>query len=259
MRKILAIDDNRAIREMIEDYFSARKMKVKTLPDGSRAIETIIHFEPDLILLDINLPGKSGMELLNAFKKHPIAAQIPVIMLTVHKEAATQINGLVTGADDYVTKPCDPNILYARVISVLRRTLSQTREKCDQINLLHYLIDVNTRRGYKSYTKLLENYADSPDWWKCFVPDLIAQKGQKIRCYNFETTQSLQEEAFVERIKAMADILNYLQIEVLLNLIVRTKENEKIAAQIIAENDVPIDVKLIRRKCRTSAVAAGKT
>jgi len=249
MRRILAIDDNSEIRELVEAYFSARKMEVKTLPDGSEAIETIIQFEPDIIILDINLPGKSGLDLLSSFKRHPIAAHIPVIMLTSHVESTTQIKGLVSGADDYVTKPCDPNILYARVLSVLRRTLSQTRNKCDQINLLQYLIHLNEKRGYKIYTKLLEKYENHPVWWKCFVPDLIVEKEQKYRCYNFETTQSLMEDTFLERMKTMAYIQKFLKVEVYLNLIVRKKENEKLALRLIKENDLPISVKLVTKRC----------
>lgn len=247
MRKILAIDDDAEIRELIEAFFSSRQMEVKTLGDGLKAIDVILQFEPDVIILDINLPGKSGMDLLQSFKEHPIVAQIPVIMLTGQSAPTSQINGLVSGADDYVTKPFDLNILYARVISVLRRTLKQSRQKYAEMNLLRYLVRRYTKRDYEIYTKYLKEYEDHPQYWKAFVPDLIIKKGNKFRCFLFESTQSILEETFIERLKAMADIIRLWHKPVELNIIVRTKDNERIARRIIDERDLPINVKLIKK------------
>jgi len=247
LRKILAIDDDGAIRELIEAFFTSRQMEVKTLGDGLKAIETIVRFEPDVIILDINLPGKSGMDLLKSFKDHPIAAQIPVIMLTGQSAPSSQISGLVSGADDYVTKPFDLNILYARVISVMRRSLVQTRQKYSEMNLLRYLVRRYSKRDYTIYTKYLNDYEDFPRYWKAYVPDLIIEKGSKYRCYLVETTQSILEETFLERLKSMAEIITLWHKPVELNIIVRTKDNGRIVKRLIDENNLPIIVKLINK------------
>lgn len=247
MRKILAIDDDAAIREVIESYFQARQMEVTTLEDGSTAIETIIQFEPDVILLDVNLPGKSGMDLLTKFKEHPIVSKIPVIMLTGQSAPTSQINGLVSGADDYVTKPFDLNILYARVLSVMRRTLKQSRQKYTEMNLLRYLIKRYSKRDYVIYTKYIDEYDNHPEYWKAFVPDLIIERGNKYRCFLFESTQSIIEEAFLERLKALANTINLWHKPVELTVIVRMKENETVVKRIIEEHKLPINVKLIKK------------
>ena len=245
MRKILAIDDDSAIRELIEAFFNSRQMEVKILEDGLKALETIIQYEPDVIILDINLPGKSGMDLLKSFKEHPIVNRIPVIMLTGQSAPTSQVTGLVSGADDYVTKPFDLNILYARVISVMRRSLVQTRQKYSEMNLLHYLVKRYIKRDYTIYTKYLNEYEDYPRYWKAYIPDLIIEKGSKYRCYLIETTQSVLEETFLERLKSMAEIINLWHKQVELNIIVRTKDNGRIVQRLIDENKLPITVKLI--------------
>ncbi|MGC9363271.1 MAG: response regulator [Fidelibacterota bacterium] len=247
MRKILVIDDDGDIRELMQTFFESREMEVKTLTEGSKALETVIQFEPDVIILDINLPGKNGIELLKIFKEHPLAAQIPVIMLTGQTAPTMQVNGLVSGADDYVTKPFDLQILYARVISVMRRSLKQSRRKYTEMNLLRYLIGRYTKRDYTIYTKYIDEYDDHPMYWNAFVPDLIIAKGSKYRCFLFESTQSLLEETFLDRMKSMADIIRMWHRPVELNIVVRTKENERIARRIIDENSLPIIVKLIKK------------
>jgi CheY-like chemotaxis protein len=247
MRKILAIDDDSMILDLIVSFFETHQIDVKTLTEGDAAIDTIIQFEPDLIILDINLPGKSGMDLLKIFKEHPIASFIPVIMLTGQTASNVQVSGLVSGADDYVTKPFDLNVLYARVISVLRRSLQLTRNKYSQLNLLRYLIRRYEKRDHTIYTKRLTEFEDHPNYWRGFVPDLIIEKGQKYRCFNFESTQSLLEETFSERMKAMAEIINSWHKQIELNVIVRTKENERVANRLIAEKNLPITVKLIKK------------
>jgi len=247
LRKILAIDDDNEVRELIKTFFALHQMEVKTLGDGSKALETIIQFEPDVIILDINLPGKSGMDLLKTFKDHPIATQIPVIMLTGQSAPASQVNGLVSGADDYITKPFDLNILYARVLSVIRRSLVQTRQKYGEMNLLRYLVRRYIKRDYTIYTKYLKEYEDYPRYWKAFVPDLIIEKGSKYYCYLLESTQTILEEIFLERLKSMADIITLWHKSVELNIIVRTKDNERITRRIIGENNLPINVKFIKK------------
>jgi len=248
LRKILIVDDDPEILSLVQDYLELHQISVTALSEGRYFMETAIRLEPDLIILDINLPDGDGINLLKTLKSKPLTAFIPVIMLTGQSSPEFQVNGLVSGADDYVTKPFDLNILYARVISVLRRSLKQTRSKYDQMNLLRYLINRYTKRDYTIYTKLLEEYPDHPNYWRGFQPDLIAEKGAKYRCYNFETSQSILEESFIERLKLMAEIPNRWKKPIEINIVVRTKENEKIVRRIIDEKDLPIQIKLITHR-----------
>ncbi|MCK4640698.1 MAG: response regulator [Candidatus Marinimicrobia bacterium] len=252
MRKILIVDDDPEILELVKCFLEGRQMTVVTLPEGRKAVETVLQFEPDLIILDIDMPDVNGIDLLKFFKDRPMTSFIPVIMLTGKSAPSSQVSGLVSGADDYVTKPFDLNVLYARVISVLRRSLQQTRLKYDQLNLLRYLIKRYTKRDFSIYTKLLKEFEDHPNYWRGFVPDLIIEKGNKYRCFNFETTQSIIEETFLDRLRTMADIINTWHKSIEISIIVRTKENMRIVSRIIEENKLPITVKFIKKTATKS-------
>jgi response regulator RpfG family c-di-GMP phosphodiesterase len=220
---------------------------VETLSEASQVLDTTLKFEPDLVILDINLPDGNGIELLKILKEKPLTSFIPVILLTGQSAIDSQITGLISGADDYVTKPFNLNLLYARVVSVLRHSLSHTRLKYDQRNLLNYLVNHYSKRDYKIFTKLSQDYPNCPQYWQGFVPDLIIEKGTKYRCFNFETTQSIVEENFLERLKAMAEISSSWRYPVELNIIVRTKENLRLADKIIEENRLPINVRYFKK------------
>ncbi len=252
MRKILIVDDDPEVLELVKEYFEGRQMTVITLVESRKALDTVLQIEPDLIILDINMPDVNGMDLLRTLKDQPITSFIPVIMLTGKSAPSSQVSGLVSGADDYVTKPFDLNVLYARVISVLRRSLQKTRLKYDQLNLLRYLIRRYTKRDFLIYTKLLKEFEDCPKYWKSFVPDLIIEKGNKYRCFNFESTQSIIEETFLDRLRTMADIINTWHKSIEINIIIRTKENMRIVSRIIEENKLPITVKFIKKTATKS-------
>lgn len=243
MQKILIVDDEIEILQLVTDLLTEHNLKVITTTKGLEVEELAINKEPDLIILDINLPDIDGIEVLKNLKKRPMTSFIPVIMLTGKNSADSQIKGLLSGADDYVTKPFDVNVLYARVLSSLRRSLLQTRLKHDQFNLLKYLIHHYNHREYKIYTKLLTEYPDHPDGWSGFVPDLIIQKYSKVRCFNFETSQSLLEESLLDRIISLAKIEES-------TIIVRNKENLKLVAKIIRENNLQVKIKLIKKHIR---------
>lgn len=250
MRKILIVYDDIEILQLISDLLTERKLKVITTTKGLEVEELAIKKEPDLIILDINLPDIDGIEVLKNLKRQPITSFIHVIMLTGKNSADSQVKGLLSGADDYVTKPFDFNVLYARVLSAFRRSLLQTRFKHEQFNLLKYLIAHYTQRKYKVYTKLLTEYPDHPDGWSGFAPDLIIQKYDKIRCFNFETTQSLLEESLLDRLTSLASISARLNIADKSTVIVRTKENYTLVAKIVEENKFPVKIKLFKKYIR---------
>lgn len=118
--RILVVDDEPTVREVVVHYLERDGFVVHQLDRGDLADEAIATFQPDLIVLDIMLPGRSGLDVLRAIGPK----KIPVIMLTARVEEADRVLGLELGADDYVTKPFSPRELVARVRTVLRRAQS---------------------------------------------------------------------------------------------------------------------------------------
>lgn len=119
MAKILIVDDERNILELVKLYLNAEGHSVVTAPDGLSALEKFRGEQPDLVVLDIMLPGIDGWEVCRRLRQN---SQIPIIMLTARGEAVDRIVGLELGADDYVVKPFNPRELVARIKAVLRRT-----------------------------------------------------------------------------------------------------------------------------------------
>ncbi len=120
--RILVVDDEPTVREVVVQYLQRDGYVVHELDRGDLVAETVTTFQPDLIVLDIMLPGLSGLEVLRAIGPN----KIPVIMLTARVEEADRVLGLELGADDYVTKPFSPRELVARVRTVLRRVQPST-------------------------------------------------------------------------------------------------------------------------------------
>ncbi len=242
MKKILVVDDDPEIIEIVTDFLSAHQYKVFSTTNGSEVSHLAIKYEPDLIILDVVLPDISGFDILKNLKSRPITAFIPVIMLTGQTSPNSQINGLITGADDYVTKPFDINILHARIINALRHSLLPTRQKHDQFNLVSYLIGVYLKRGYECYTKLLDQYLPHPPDWQGFVPDMIAIKPGKLKVFLFETTQSILEESFIERLYSLVECRKNALKKFKARVVVRTKDNYKVVTKLIEEHQLDIEV-----------------
>ncbi len=119
--KILVVDDERKILNLVRAYLEKEGYRVTGATDGLQAIEAFRHDAPDLILLDIMLPGLDGLEVCREIRR---TSEVPIIMLTARDEDTDKLIGLELGADDYVTKPFSPRELVARVRAVLRRTRS---------------------------------------------------------------------------------------------------------------------------------------
>ena len=117
-KKVLLVDDDEKLLKLVKEYLEGYGLQVLTLPDGSAVMETIAAKSPDMVILDIMLPGKDGLDVL---KKVRTEYSVPVIMLTAKGEDADRIVGLELGADDYLPKPFNPRELLARVRAVLRR------------------------------------------------------------------------------------------------------------------------------------------
>jgi DNA-binding response OmpR family regulator len=118
---ILIVEDEKDIVRMLEYNLKKEDYKTITDYDGNKALETAKREHPDLILLDLMLPGMNGLEVCKELKKDVNTASIPIIMLTAKSQESDKVVGLELGADDYVTKPFSPRELIARIRAVLRR------------------------------------------------------------------------------------------------------------------------------------------
>ncbi len=123
-KKILVVDDERDLVELIGLNLQRNGYEVVTAHDGAMGLEMARKLRPDLIVLDVMMPGLSGRDVTMAIKGDPETAQIPIVMLTAKTEETDIIVGLSMGADDYVTKPFSMKVLMARVTAVLRRKAS---------------------------------------------------------------------------------------------------------------------------------------
>lgn len=118
MALVLVVEDERELAEVLEAYLRQAGYRSEWAPDGVSALALARHTRPDLVLLDINLPGMDGLEVLRALRA---LAPTPVIFITARADEVDRIVGLELGADDYVTKPFSPREVMARVRAVLRR------------------------------------------------------------------------------------------------------------------------------------------
>lgn len=147
-QKILIVDDDENIAELISLYMTKECFETKIVYDGESALQEVNSFSPDLILLDLMLPGIDGYQVCREVRQK---SQTPIIMLSAKGEVFDKVLGLELGADDYIEKPFDSKELVARVKAVLRRykpaagTPENSRDKCVQyadlsINLTNYSV-----------------------------------------------------------------------------------------------------------------------
>lgn len=118
MRKVLIVDDDPNISELLRLYFEKDGFSVANCLDGDQAYPTFLETDPDIVILDLMLPGRDGYDVLRDIRK---SSGTPVIMLTARGDTLDKVVGLELGADDYVQKPFEPKELLARVKAVLRR------------------------------------------------------------------------------------------------------------------------------------------
>jgi two-component system phosphate regulon response regulator OmpR len=124
--KVLIIDDDEKLRKLLKEYLEGNGFKVLTLADGSDVKKTLQKELPEMVILDIMLPGKDGLEVLKEIR---MDHTVPVIMLTAKGDQTDRIVGLELGADDYLPKPFNPRELLARMKAVLRRAVPEDRDK----------------------------------------------------------------------------------------------------------------------------------
>jgi two-component system alkaline phosphatase synthesis response regulator PhoP len=142
--KILVIDDEQSIRKLVSAYLRPEGYEVYTASDGTSGLKAARAYKPDLVVLDIMLPGIDGIELLSQLRRE---SDVYVIMLTAKAEETDKIVGLSVGADDYVTKPFSPRELVARIKAALRRQYSSSSPRDRNVLVFrHVRIDTGSRQ-----------------------------------------------------------------------------------------------------------------
>jgi two-component system alkaline phosphatase synthesis response regulator PhoP len=143
--KVLVVDDESSIVNIINAYLKQEGYEVYTAGDGNQALKAVKAFKPDLLILDIMLPGMDGIEVLTRLRRE---SDVYVILLTAKTEEMDKVVGLTVGADDYVTKPFSPRELTARVKSAFRRLALRTSDRTKEPILIfnNIRIDNNSRK-----------------------------------------------------------------------------------------------------------------
>ena len=154
MYNILVVDDDKEIVKAIEIYLGKENYKIYKAYDGEQALKQIKENDIQLVILDIMMPNKDGLETLEEIRKDK---NIPVIMLSAKSEDTDKINGLNIGADDYVTKPFNPVELIARVNALIRRytkfgAIEETTE-----NYYITSLDENRNKASKKFDKIINS------------------------------------------------------------------------------------------------------
>jgi len=139
--KILVVDDEEDILELVRYNLVKEGYEVDCVTSGEDALKRAKTGHPDLLVLDLMLPGVDGFEVCKQLKRNDETAQIPILMLTAKGEDADIVAGLELGADDYLTKPFSPKVLVARIRAILRRGAGEPANEASVIKIGDMVID----------------------------------------------------------------------------------------------------------------------
>jgi two-component system alkaline phosphatase synthesis response regulator PhoP len=137
-KKILIADDEPDILEILSFNLTAEGYEVTTAKNGNEALDKAKAVNPDLIILDVMMPGKNGLEVCSILRSQPAFAAVLIIFLTAMNDESAEIKGLESGADDYISKPVSPKVLLSKVKSLLRRP---GKEEASVIKVGDFVID----------------------------------------------------------------------------------------------------------------------
>jgi two-component system, OmpR family, alkaline phosphatase synthesis response regulator PhoP len=141
MAKVLIVEDMESVVTLLRMLLEREGFEVTTAQDGLEALEAVRREKPDLVLLDLILPGLDGLEVCRRIRHDPITAHLPIIILSGKEEEADKVIGLEIGADDYITKPFQANELIARVKSRLRRSAPTDPARVLKVGRLEMQLD----------------------------------------------------------------------------------------------------------------------
>lgn len=170
---VIVVEDDEDIQQLIEYNLLKAGYSVHCTASGEEGLDMARAEKPDLVLLDLMLPGMDGIAVCRSLKADPNTAAVPVVMVTAKGEEVDIVKGLELGADDYVTKPFSPKILLARVGAVLRRQKRRQRSEDDVIRIHDLVIDPHRHEVIVAgepvqltYTefRLLQFLANRPGW-----------------------------------------------------------------------------------------------
>jgi two-component system alkaline phosphatase synthesis response regulator PhoP len=139
-KRILSVEDDPDIAELLAFHLRGEGYEVRTLPDGNHAIATIENFEPDAVLLDVMLPGMSGYEICRRYRSQYPESKVPILLLTARGAEDDVVRGLEAGADDYITKPFSVRVLMAKVKRAVLRNDSREQHG-EMIKIMDLQID----------------------------------------------------------------------------------------------------------------------
>lgn len=142
MTKVLLIDDDERHSELLSSYLGKYGIDLVVAADGDAGLKLLGSENPELLLLDVMLPGKDGFEICREVRKH---SSLPIIMLTARGDLVDRVSGLELGADDYIGKPFEPRELVARIQSILRRTGSPSPAPSERLEFDGMSIDLKSR------------------------------------------------------------------------------------------------------------------
>lgn len=141
--RILVVDDEQSITDLVAAYLRKEGYEVRTAADGASGLQAARTFKPDLVVLDVMLPGMDGLEVLNRLRRE---SEVYVILLTARSEETDKLVGLAVGADDYLTKPFSPRELVARIKAALRRLRAPTAGEAPLLAFRRLRIDPGRRQ-----------------------------------------------------------------------------------------------------------------
>jgi DNA-binding response OmpR family regulator len=142
--RVLVVDDEPMVREVVAQYLRLDGVQVQEAADGAEAVALLERSLPDLVVLDVMLPGVDGLEILRSLRRR---GDVPVILLTARADEVDRIVGLELGADDYVVKPFSPREVAARVKTVLRRSAGPSATSDGVLDFGALVIDPRTREA----------------------------------------------------------------------------------------------------------------
>ncbi len=157
--RVLVVDDDAGIRDLLSDYLRKQEMKVEAARDGREMDERLAAFDPDLIVMDLMMPGEDGLTLTRRVKAE---RNVPVIMLSARGEDIDRIVGLEVGADDYLPKPFNPRELLARIRAVLRRNAGggNNGEDIEQYSFGLFVVDLAAQRLLREGEEIALTHAE---------------------------------------------------------------------------------------------------
>lgn len=148
-QRILVVDDEKKIRDLLTAYLRSDGFEVAEASDGATALATIRRMEPDLVILDVMMPGMDGIEVLRELRK---TSDVFVMMLTARAEETDKLIGLSVGADDYLTKPFSPRELVARAKAILRRGRERAMADEELLRFENLTVDLSKREVTRGKT-----------------------------------------------------------------------------------------------------------